>query len=633
MFMGTGVISVIILLCTISSGSVICAAKYRKRYEEVLPVTCAACVFLLFIFGLLGILEAGVYIVLGLSVLAYVWSAIYMSKKRNSKEFVTNFFTPAFFCFVILTAIFVYSIYGKLLDSWDEFSHWGDIVKVMTTLDDFGTNPQSFSTFKSYPPGMTLFQYLLQKVNMLISGEQFSEWLIYVAWQMLAMAFLMPLLNKLSFKKPVTIIAAIVTCFFAPWMFFANIFTAVYIDGFLGLLTGAGLAMVFLHEREDAFYTSGIISVCCMLVMAKDSGMLFAVFVAGAYILDKISFHKSVGWSWKAFGFSVAGPMLAVILPKLLWNMHLALRHIGKSFAAKYELSKLFAYFTDESYWHERAVIMNFYKAFTTRTIDLQGRVSYLLATVLFVVVAAVLIWVVQRKEGKRKGCLLRMTVIISSLLVVYVAGLLLTYLFRFGDYEALRLASFERYMNTVYLAIWMFILLVTIYACCLWQNGKAAIMCAILFLIVVGSAPIHDIREYFHRKPVENSIEVRANYEKVVSEIEYYSDGNDKIFFVSQEDNGFDYWVVRFSVRPNVFGDGNWSIGEPFYAGDVWTKTITAKEWQNLLVEEYDMVALYELNDYFLEEFAGIFANPEDVAENTVYRVNKETKLLERYE
>lgn len=262
-FMGTGVIAVIIFFIVISSGSAICAAKCRKRYEEVLPITCAAYIFLLFVFGLLGILKTGVYVVFGLSILLYVWMAVYVSKEKCVKNFLSNFFTPAFLCFVILTAIFVYAIHGKLLDSWDEFSHWGDIVKVMATLDDFGTNPQSFSVFKSYPPGMTLFQYLLQKINMLVSGEQFSEWHIYVAWQMLAMAFLMPLLNKLSFKKPVTIITALVTCFFAPWLFFTNVFTAVYIDAFLGFLAGAGLTMVFLHEEEDVFYTAGIME-CCL---------------------------------------------------------------------------------------------------------------------------------------------------------------------------------------------------------------------------------------------------------------------------------------------------------------------------------------------------------------------------------
>jgi len=633
--MGTGVVSVIILLVVISSGSAICAAKCRKKYEEVLPVTCAACVFLLFVFGILGILETGVYIVLGLSALAYVWSAIYVCKRKCIKEFATNFFTPAFLCFLILTVILVYAIYGKLLDSWDEFSHWGDIVKVMTTLNDFGTNPQSFSAFKSYPPGMALFQYLLQKVNILVLGERFSEWHIYVAYQILTMVFLMPLLNKLSFKKPLTMIAAIVICFFAPWLYFNNIFTAVYIDAFLGLLTGAGLAMVFLHEKEDAFYTAGIMSVCCMLVLAKDSGMLFAVFVAGAYILDKIGYYKAKGWNWKVFGFGVVGPMLAAILPKLLWNIHLASHHIRKAFAAKYELGKVFAYLTDESYWHERAVIMNFYKAFMRKSVTFGEtgiQFSYFVLFVLLIVVSVLLMWLTGRMRNRRKGHCLLWIFLMTTLFIVYVGGLLITYLFKFSDYEALQLASFDRYMNTVYLAGWIFILFVMLYCGC--QKGWKSVVFAVLTLCLVMSAtPMKRVGDYLQRKPVEASRNVRQNYETIISEIELYCDGDEKIYFISQETSGYDFWIVKFCARPNSFADGNWSIGESFYDGDVWSKVITAEEWQSELVEEYDMVALYKLNDYFVQEFGVVFENPQDIAVNEIYRVNKETKLLEKCE
>ena len=65
---------------------------------------------------------------------------------------------------IFLLVFFAFSVFnaGKLASTWDEFSHWIDIVKAMTTVDDFGTNPQSLSTFKSYPPAMSIFQYVLQ---------------------------------------------------------------------------------------------------------------------------------------------------------------------------------------------------------------------------------------------------------------------------------------------------------------------------------------------------------------------------------------------------------------------------------------------------------------------------------------
>ncbi len=42
--------------------------------------------------------------------------------------------------------------------------------------------------------------------------------------------------------------------------------------------------------------------------------------------------------------------------------------------------------------------------------------------------------------------------------------------------------------------------------------------------------------------------------------------------------------------------------------------------------------VALYKINNYFLQNFGGLFQDPAAIRENTVFRINKETGLLEFY-
>ena len=56
----------------------------------------------------------------------------------------------------------------------------------------------------------------------------------------------------------------------------------------------------------------------------------------------------------------------------------------------------------------------------------------------------------------------------------------------------------------------------------------------------------------------------------------------------------------------------------------------MTPEQWQELLLEQYDYVAIYKLNDYFLEHFGMLFGDPDTIAENTLYRVNRETGMLE---
>ena len=56
-------VSLILWFVFLSSGSVLCAAVWGKKYEEALPVTCSALVLLLFLFGIAGILKTGVLFV------------------------------------------------------------------------------------------------------------------------------------------------------------------------------------------------------------------------------------------------------------------------------------------------------------------------------------------------------------------------------------------------------------------------------------------------------------------------------------------------------------------------------------------------------------------------------------------
>ena len=109
-------------------------------------------------------------------------------------------------------------------------------------------------------------------------------------------------------------------------------------------------------------------------------------------------------------------------------------------------------------------------------------------------------------------------------------------------------------------------------------------------------------------------------------------SDNNSHIYFVSQEDAGYDYWVMKFSIRPNYLNDNfSWSIGKSFYDGDIFTKEMDKSQWQEELVREYDYVVLYKLNGYFYENFSDLFMNPDDIEENVVYRVDKKRGLLEK--
>ena len=61
---------------------------------------------------------------------------------------------------------------------------------------------------------------------------------------------------------------------------------------------------------------------------------------------------------------------------------------------------------------------------------------------------------------------------------------------------------------------------------------------------------------------------------------------------------DGAYYWVIRFNARPNATNEHfSWSIGKAFYEGDIFTREISAEQWQQELIREYDYVAIFRIN------------------------------------
>lgn len=205
-------ISLIIWFILLSSGSIFASSFYNKKYEEVLPITSAGIVLLLFLSGLIGQLQVGAIVIAIALFLLLISSVFWAIRKKQVKRLINNTLTPAFFAFAIIFMGTCYFNYARMVTTWDEFSHWADIVKVMVNINDFGTNPMSYSAFKSYPPGMALFQYFMQEVFIWTSNGLFNEWFLYVAYQIFGFSFIIPFLKKN--KEIIKFIYCSRNCFF-----------------------------------------------------------------------------------------------------------------------------------------------------------------------------------------------------------------------------------------------------------------------------------------------------------------------------------------------------------------------------------------------------------------------------------
>ena len=138
------------------SGSVFAAARFGRKFEEILPITCMGIVLVLFLFGAVGLLSAGVYALLLAAVCFWAYG-LWCVVKGRGKQPIKGMLTPGFVVFCALFALLMLGNYGMLSTGWDDFSHWQLCVRKMIVLDDFAANPASGIYYQSYPPAMALF--------------------------------------------------------------------------------------------------------------------------------------------------------------------------------------------------------------------------------------------------------------------------------------------------------------------------------------------------------------------------------------------------------------------------------------------------------------------------------------------
>lgn len=157
----------------------------------------------------------------------------------------------------------------------------------------------------------------------------------------------------------------------------------------------------------------------------------------------------------------------------------------------------------------------------------------------------------------------------------------------------------------------------------------------AFIAAVAIILAPFSSVVKFVNRSYVKDSMVVRRKYSEITDDINNNCKPSSKIFFISQEDKGFDYHVTRFSVRPFVIDNfWAWSLSceGPFYEGDIWTEKMSAEQLKSTLIKDnYGYVAVFKTNDYFNENYGSLFENPDDIVDNSVFKFDTQTQKLKR--
>ena len=605
-----------LFLGVLLSGSVFAAARFGRKFEEILPLTCMGIVLALFLFGAAGLLSAGVYAIV-LAAAGFWGYGLWRVVRGGGKQLVKGMITPAFVIFCVIFALLMLGDYGMLSTGWDDFSHWQLCVRKMMVLDDFAANPASGIHYQSYPPAMALFQYFFQKLHYLLDGEAaFSEWRLFLAYQVLMLAPALPFFRGLSFRK--TVLAG-VCLFVLPLLFFGQTYTLLYIDSFVAMLAGCGFLAVLLKDR-GGLHTAYVAMLCAVLVLSKDVGLYFACFIGVIFFGNRL-LNRGAERSLRRGAVALL-PLISGLGAKLAWKgilLKLGSKLVFSEPIDMVEYTKMF-FFRTGGYYRQDCVEA-FKRMFFSREFRLEGigvLISYFSLSLLLALALYVLCGRLMKACPERAKAVRTAGILMFAQLIVYVYCLGATYAYRFSESEAIDLAAYNRYMNIAYLSVFLplffggFLLLSR-------REGKLPLLCLCAALLI--AAPMNEVHSFLNRDGVAASYVRREPLDGLAEEIRDNCAETERVYFVSQGSDGRDQVIVQFGAEPVAVTS---ALGY-----DLKQDVVSAEAWRAALLEGYDYVALCRLNADFAESYGSLFENPEEIADHTLYRVDRQSGRL----
>jgi len=634
--------------------STIYAILLKRKLVETFFLTIVTVIGVLYCFGLInkqgcllyGIIFLVILSVVGISFLIYT----FIKHRQNFHNLELLKGILLYFCFFMLS---IFINYGRIFINTDDFSHWGRIIKHFYYFDALGTleNPKYEILAKTYFPGITLFQYFYLRFS-----NKFIEYYSYISMNIIYLSLFIPFINKIFIKKYcIKQIILTVVFILIPLIISNSFYFELQVDIILGIFFGFSLLYYFIFNFEDSLYGIMMISSSIfMLTITKDIGSLLAIIVIVIIITDLLFFKwiniktilqkKSIINKIKTIILFIF-PFLSFLFVKLSWSIILKINIIKSSFHFPLinEIFIKFFYGPLEQYQIETR--SNFKLALFNRKIPYLN-VSVVNFSIIITIIILILISFINNNKNKIR--LLISTFLLNLGYWGYQFILVLLYTFSFSEYEAPRLASYERYTITYIIGMILFLLVfhflkqnelietnvIKLKNKELFMLGKYLYLLTIIILFIslinITKNRIFNINKFIYRiKHFEYS---SPRPTAIASENWKTYFEKDNPYFINQGHSGHWFYAMQYDLIPfSKLVNINWDYSistKPYYEVDPWTFIITPEEWEKyVLTNRFKLLYIYNADKNFKDTY-GHFFESEILNDMCYYILNIEGNL-----
>ena len=243
---------------------------------------------------------------------------------------------------------------------------------------------------------------------------------------------------------------------------------------------------------------------------------------------------------------------------------------------------------------------------------------SYFALTLVMGIALYALCGALSRRQPRRVKAIRAAVILIFTQLLVYVYCLGATYAYRFSVDEALDLAAYNRYMNIAYIGAFFPLFFGGFW---LLSHREEKLPLLVLCAALLIAAPMSEVHSFLNRDGVAASYVRREPLDALAQTIRENCTQTEPVYFVSQGSDGRDQVIVQFGAEPATVNSALGHSLDPV--------AVSAETWRKILQENYDYVALCQLDDAFVEGYASLFEEPSQIMDHTLYRVDRQKGLL----
>lgn len=462
----------------------------KKKFGTVMPLSIILSCFALFFSQLLFQTFWVAIWLIALSATGAVTFTVYaaLRKKELFKSIIGNYFTAGFFAFSIVSAISLILLYKTGFTAWDDYSHWGPMLKEMLRLDKFYSVSEAAVPYhKDYPPMAGLFELFFVRFT------GYREGVAMLASRIMQLSIILPAIELLKDKSKVKNAASATALFailFLTILFIDqhHIISSIYVDYVMALFAALAIYLA-IFTKLDKFNIFYIFSIIAFLSLIKEITFVFASIVALVILSRKIAEN---GWK-KVYKHLVLPIIICVIAVAGFGTWKFVVRdtetdrQFDMSHLTPSSVACVFVRKCPEQ-WKNDTTAKYIEALFTTNISNSYIKLSYVqelsLIAILFIFLYSK---TKKNQQNKRNFFLLSFGYFIGA--IVYATAMLVIYTCLFDEYEGGRLASFDRYLSTYTLIGFTLVIFYLIHSHI--ENDKTYNFFLICCILLVVQTPI----------------------------------------------------------------------------------------------------------------------------------------------